>query len=142
MSVAMLPLHLACLILINIPIPIGIHPFKHYFSMARVFILADSAIIVRISHGHSTSSLPILLVALPVAIAIFLVAIAVLLVAIRVLVVIMRLGHHVAFFQGLCSERILARRGDRCRTEGRGDGGSYRERNNRLFTGHIHDVFS
>src|SRR5687768_16699149 len=105
MPMTVLPLHLACLILINIPIPIGIHPVKHCFSMARMFILADSPIIVGIRHGHSTSSLPILLVA----IAVFLVAIAVFLVAILVLVVIMRLGHHVAFFQGLCSERVLAR---------------------------------
>src|SRR5687768_17444538 len=130
MPMTVLPLHLACLILINIPIPIGIHLFKHCFSMARMFILADSPIIVGIRHGHSTTSFAILLIALPVTIAVLLVTIAVLLVAILVLVVIMRLGHHVAFFQGLCSERILARRGDRGSTEGRGDGGSYRERNN------------
>src|SRR5688500_1659050 len=141
MPMTVLPLHLVCLILINISIPIGIHLIEHCFSMARMFIPADSPIIVGIRHGHSTASFAILLITLLVTIAVLLVTIAVLLVAILVLV-IMRLGHHVAFFQGLCSERILACRGDRCSSESRGDGGSYRERNNRFFTGHIHDVFS
>src|SRR5687768_17635325 len=95
-TMAMLLLHLACLILIDISIPVRIHPFEHCFSMARMFILADSAIIVGIRHGHSTSALTILLIAL-------LFAVPILLVAIWVLVVIMRLGHHVTFIQGLRS---------------------------------------
>src|SRR5687768_1044776 len=108
MAVPVLLLHGAGFVLIDIPVLIGIHLFKHHIGVACMLVPANLAIIIGVRHGHSATPLAILLVAPLVAIPILAG-----LVSSLIVMVAMRISHHVAFFERLRRKRVLGGRSDR-----------------------------
>src|SRR5687768_3761913 len=117
--------HRTSFILIDVPIPAGVHLVKHLFGVAGVLVSAYPAIIIGVRHGHSAAAFSILLVT---TVGVFLVTISARL-AVSTFVVIVAIRYHEAFLKGLCSERIVGRRSNGSSTERCSESRSERERN-------------